>query len=173
MTEYVGIKPVKFNQLKLSYDDDKTEISISHLYALFVQAGVEQNAHSVPETALMDMKKENDIKENKNKEDMVKSFADKLRQRSGSGNSIEHVSGYLGRKTAQSAKKNMDSLASNIQRYYSINSEENLEESEILELCSFYGKIIDQYLLEPAGGIPDDLSNQYKLIATKYQKTCR
>ncbi len=173
MTEYVGIKPVKFNELKLSYDDDKTAISISHLYALFVQAGAEQNAHSVPETAQMNIKKENDIKENKNKEDMVKSFADKLRQRSGSGNSIENVSKYLGRRTAQSAKKNMDSLASNIQRYYSINSEENLEESEILELCSFYGKIIDQYLLDPAGGIPDDLSNQYKLIATKYQKTCR
>lgn len=105
MTEYVGIKSVKFNELKLSYDDGKTAISISHLYALFVQARAEQNAHSVPETALMDMKKENDIKENKNKEDMVKSFADKLRQRSGSGNSIEHVSRYLGRRTAQSAKK--------------------------------------------------------------------
>ena len=99
--------------------------------------------------------------------------AEKLRNRSGSVNSLEKVSAYLVTRTAQNAKKNMDNLASNIQRYYSIHIEEDLKESEILDLCSFYGKIIDQYLLNPSDGISDDLSNEYKLYVKRYQKTCR
>ncbi len=134
--QYFNIETVKFNYLKLEYDDDRTEISISHLYALFVQAGVEESMHPLPDAGQMD----------KNRENMVKDFAAKLRDRSGSENILEKVSTYLITKTAQNAKKNMDNLASNIQRYYSINSEEKLEEQEILELCSFYGKIIVQEL---------------------------
>ena len=160
--EYFDINLTKSNCLKIGSDNDKIEIKISHLYALFVQAGIEESTH--PTAA---------GQADKNRVNMVKDFAEKLRNRSGSVNSLEKVSAYLVTRTAQNAKKNMDNLASNIQRYYSIHIEEDLKESEILDLCSFYGKIIDQYLLNPSDGISDDLSNEYKLYVKRYQKTCR
>lgn len=163
LKQYFGIELEKLNCLRLAYDDDRTEISISHLYALMVQAGVEENARKTANTGQID----------ENRENIVKDFAAKLRDRSGSGNLLEKVSTYLVTKTAQNAKKNMDNLASNIQRHYSINSEEKLEESEILELCSFYGKIIDQYLINPSQRLADDLNNGYKLYVQRYQNTCR
>lgn len=150
----------KCHCLKLAYDTGKTEIDISYLYALLVQAGLEESGQHV-NTAQTDNDREN----------LVKDFAAKLRDRSKTENSIETVSGYLITKTAQNFKKNMDSLASNIQRYYSINREENLNESEILELCDFYGKIIDQYVVEPSVEISEDLSEEYKRLVKKYKKT--
>ena len=109
----------------------------------------------------------------KNREEQIKEFASKLRIRNGENLSLEKVSTYLVTKNAQNAKKNMDNLASNIQRYYSIHIEEKLEESEIEDLCNFYGKIIDIFLVDSLGTISTDLGNEYKFIVKRYQKTCQ
>ncbi len=161
--KFFDFKSKEFNHLKITYDSKITVINISHLYALFVQAGIEENVSYVANTE----------QANKNKEDMVKDFAAKLRERSGAGNQLEKVSKYLATKTAQNAKKNMENLASNIQRYYSIHTDENLGEAEILDLCIFYGKIIEQYLINSSDGISEDLHNEYKAIVKKYQITCK
>ena len=104
---------------------------------------------------------------------MVKSFASKLRNRTEPGLSLERVSSYLITKTAKNAKENMDSLASNIQRFYTIHGEEKLEEAEITSLCIFYGKILDIYLQNPTENISDDLSEEYKSLVKKYVRTCQ
>ena len=130
---------------------------------MFVQAALDENAG--------DLTNSEDLA--RTKEEIVKEFASKIRNRAEQIFFCEKVSAYLVIKTAQNAKKNMDSLAINIQRYYTKNREEKLEESEILNLCSFYGKIVDTYLVDPAGEISDELSNEYKLIVKKYRKTCQ
>lgn len=138
-------------------DGSKTKIDISHIYALLIQKG----------------EKEEDNfrrKEVKDKEGLVKEFAAKLRERSESELPFEKASGYLKTKTAKNAKTQMDSLASNIQRYYSLHGEERLEEAEISELCGFYGKVMDVFLDNPSNDIPEDWLNEYKTIVKKYQK---
>ena len=67
----------------------------------------------------------------------------------------------------------MDNLAYNIQQYYSVHTDEKLEEVEISNLCEFYGKIIDIYIINQAEEISEDLINEYKLIYKKYRKTCQ
>ena len=107
------------------------------------------------------------------REEMVTAFASKLRSRVKKVNEIEKVSQYLVNKTAENTEKNMNNLASNIQRYYSLHGEEKLEEEEVLELCSFYGKIVDIYLENPQNEISEELSREYKLVVKKYLQVCQ
>lgn len=161
--QYLGIQVEKLNYLKLEYDDEVREINISYLYGSLVQASTEWNAGYLADSVDIERKKE----------DMVKEFASKLRDRKGDGSGKEKVSTYLITKTAQNAKKNMDNLAYNIQQYYSVHTDEKLEEVEISNLCEFYGKIIDIYIINQAEEISEDLINEYKLIHKKYRKTCQ
>lgn len=146
--------------LDLQYDDDKTSINISYLYAMLIQEG-EKEEDNFPK------------KERKDKEGLVKEFAAKLRERTKTELPLEKVSTYLKTKTAKRAKSQMDNLASNIQRYYSMHGEERLEEAEVSELCGCYGKIIDVFLENPANDIPEDAANEYKWLVKKYQKACQ
>ena len=100
-------------------------------------------------------------------------FSSKLREWTEKESTVESVSRYLVNKSAENAKRNLDNLASNIQRYYSIHKEERLEEPKIMELCGLYGKILDFYVVDPAAKISDELSEEYKRFYQKYQMTCQ
>ena len=145
--------------------------SISNIYALLVQAGVEESGGYTenPESSENFDNKEIDEKE---LERLVREFAAKLRERTEEILPLEKVSSYLITKTAQNAKKQMDILASNIQQYYSIHTEEELTEAEISNLCSFYGEVIKVYLINPARTISEQLHNEYKIIYQNNQKVC-
>ncbi len=152
-------RSIEFNSLIVRYGEKKEKINISQLYALLVQEGMNQYAHG-------------NTYESAKKVDEVRSFAARLRERGSSDILVGAVSKYLVNKSAENAKKNMDSLALNIQRYYSRNKEEVLEENEINELCALYGKIMDEYLKNPKAEISDRLCKEYKYIVNKYKNTC-
>lgn len=162
MSEHFGIHDVKFDCLELETDGVRKKISISHLYALLVQGSVKESAELLKDNWPLNGKKE----------EMVKEFASKLREKSAFELPLEKVVLYMVTKTAENAKKNLDNLASNIQRYYSMHLDERLQEPEIQDLCEFYGKIIDAYIINPLLNIPDELSEKYKQVAKRYQKVC-
>ncbi|NBH83161.1 hypothetical protein D7X88_10500 [bacterium C-53] len=161
LKEFFGIQLEKPDYLKLKYEDGKSEISISRLYALLVQAGVDREEN----ISVQDGKSD--------RERLVKEFATKLRDRTGAEVPLERVSSYLVTKTARNAKSHMDNLASNIRRYYSMHMEERLEEVQISELCSYYGKILDIFLINPVEEVSEDLCREYKTVVKRYQKTCQ
>ena len=163
LKEYFAIEIDKLNIFKFEYDNMEIEVNISDLYALLVNAALGGNA----EFAVKDEFFSGD------KEELVKAFAAKLRERTEDSTILLNVSAYLIKKTAQNAKNNMDCLASNIQRYYSMNREDKLEEREINVLCSVYGKIIDTYLVSHAEIISEELHSEYKLMVKRYKKTCQ
>lgn len=152
---------VEFDSFSTDYDGIVKEISVSHLYALLIQEGIEYNS---------------DIQANKNmamKDGELTRFAGKLRERTEKEIPVEPVSRYFVNRSAENAKKNLDNLASNIQRYYSIHKEERLEEPEIMELCGIYGKVLDIYMMDPAAKISDELNDEYKKFYQKYEMTCQ
>ena len=159
---HLGIEITGLECLQLEFDSGIDKIDICDIYALLVHGGVVDEIARKEENA-----------EGQDKGEMVKSFASKLRNRTEPGLSLERVSSYLITKTAKNAKENMDSLASNIQRFYTIHGEEKLEEAEITSLCIFYGKILDIYLQNPTENISDDLSEEYKSLVKKYVRTCQ
>ena len=169
--DYLAVEPVKLNILNLKYDSGKSKIDISNIYALLVRAGVEESGGYTenPESSENFDNKEIDEKE---LERLVREFAAKLRERTEEILPFEKVSSYLITKTAQNAKKQMDILASNIQQYYSIHTEEELTEAEISNLCSFYGEVIKVYLINPARTISEQLYNKYKNVLQNNQKVC-
>lgn len=152
---------VEFDSFRIAYDDIDKEVCISHLYALLIQEGIQYNM---------------DIQANKYmvaKDRELTLFSSKLREWTEKESTVESVSRYLVNKSAENAKRNLDNLASNIQRYYSIHKEERLEEPKIMELCGLYGKILDFYVVDPAAKISDELSEEYKRFYQKYQMTCQ
>lgn len=169
--DYLAVEPVKLNILNLKYDSGKSKIDISNIYALLVRAGVEESGGYTenPESSENFDNKEIDEKE---LERLVREFAAKLRERTEEILPFEKVSSYLITKTAQNVKKQMDKLASNIQQYYSIHTEEELTEAEISNLCSFYGEVIKVYLINPARTISEQLYNKYKNVLQNNQKVC-
>lgn len=158
--EYLKMEPDDMGSLKLAYDNGKKEIAISRIYALLIEAA-ENESNAV-------------TSHNKQRrEELVAAFVSKLRSRVKYVTSIKKVSRYLVIKTAENAKENMNSLASNIQRYYSLHEEEMLEETQISELCSFYESIVDIYMENPKKEISDALSDTYKLMVKEYLKVCQ
>lgn len=160
--EYLGMELGEIGRHKLENDNVKAAIDISDIYALLVEAAVQGNEPNAI-TSYDEQKRE----------EMVKAFASKLRNREGKVTEIENVSRYLVNKTAENAERNMNRLASNIQRYYSLHEEEKLEEEEILGLCGFYGKIVDVYLKNHQNEISEELNREYKLVIKKYLKVCQ
>lgn len=160
--KYLKMESDDMGSLKLAYDNGKKEIAISRIYALLIEAATQGNEAN----ALISYDKQN-------REEMVAAFASKLRSRVKDVTSIRKVSRYLVIKTAENAKENMNRLASNIQRYYSLHEEEILEETQISELCSFYESIVDIYLENPKKEISDALSDTYKLMVKEYLKVCQ
>lgn len=151
---------VRFDSFAIDCDGVKRKINISHLYALLVQNGVKYS---------------DDMQRNTNaavKERELSLFAAKLRERTEKETVVEPVSSFLKNKSADNARKNLDNLASNIRRYYSMHREERMEEPEIMELCDLYGRILDIYIRNPALNISDKMSDEYKKFYNQYQKTC-
>lgn len=157
--EYLEMESDDMGSLKLAYDNDKKEIAISRIYALLIEAGAQGNEPNALTSH-----------DERKREEMVKAFASKLRNRVEKVTEIESVSRYLINKTAENAEGNINRLASNIQRYYSLHKEDKLEEVDILELCRFYGKIVDVYLEDPQNEISEELNNEYKFMTKKYLK---
>lgn len=160
--EYLGMESGDMGNLKLGYDNDKAAIDICCIYARLVEEAAQGNETN----ALM-----SDYEQKR--AEMVTAFASKLNSRVERVLEVENVSRYLVNKTAENAEKNMNRLASNIQRYYSLHKEEKLEEKEALELCGFYGKIVDIYLENPQNEISEELNREYKLVIKKYLKVCQ
>lgn len=72
--------------------------------------------------------------------------------------------GYLKTGTAKNAKNNLEILAERIQRYIG----ENKKEPDGFNgeaLCDLYGKVLDIYLSEEEGQLPETLRNEYKRMA--------
>lgn len=124
--------------LQCGDEEKKREVNISQLYGLLVQACVR---NFEDEQTRMNYAR---------KGEAVKGFLTKLKEKSDAEIPQKVVSIYLRNKSVENVKMNMDNLASNIQRYYSEHTEENLKESELKELHNFYGKIMDNYIDEPA-----------------------
>ena len=104
---------VEFDSFRIAYDDIDRKVNISHLYALLIQEGIQYNM---------------DIQANKYmvaKDRELTLFSSKLREWTEKESTVESVSRYLVNKSAENAKRNLDNLASNIQRYYSIHKEES------------------------------------------------
>ncbi|MCI8426790.1 MAG: hypothetical protein HFJ03_04480 [Lachnospira sp.] len=81
----------------------------------------------------------------------------------------QKASSYLKTATAANAKKNLEYLAANIQRYIGENKKEpyglNTE-----ALCDLYGKVLKLYLSNENEQIPDELRNDYKQMAAIQSK---
>lgn len=81
----------------------------------------------------------------------------------------QKASSYLKTATAANAKKNLEYLAANIQRYIGENKKEpyglNIE-----ALCDLYGKVLKLYLSNENEQIPDELRNDYKRMAAIQSK---
>ncbi len=81
----------------------------------------------------------------------------------------QKASSYLKTATAANAKKNLEYLAANIQRYIGENKKEpyglNTE-----ALCDLYGKVLKLYLSNENAQIPDELRNDYKRMAAIQSK---
>lgn len=150
--EHSDDKLIRFHTLILQYDEagNKREIDVSQMYGLLVQASLN----------------------NGRKGEEMQNFISKLRKRVDFDTPLRSVSTYLVKKTAENAKVNMDNLASNIQRYYSKYTGEQLEESEITVLSDFYSKIMDLYVQNPKIIISDVLSEEYKEVVYRFKKTC-
>lgn len=160
--EYLEMESDDMGSLKLAYDNDKKEIAISRIYALLIEAATQGNE---PNASMSH--------DEQKREEMVMAFASKLRSRVKGETEIKKVSRYLVIKTAENAMSNMNRLASNIQRYYSLHEEEMLKEAQISELCSFYENIVNIYLENPKKEISDVLSDMYKLVVKEYLKVCQ
>lgn len=154
-------KTVKFDPFVINYDGMRRVISISRLYAQLIREGIQH-----PVNAKRD---ENGV----NKEEELVRFATKLRERTDKYFPLEVVSSYLINKTAENIKRQLERLASNIQRYYSIHRDEQLEEAEIMLLCDLYGRVLDLYVESPGMNIPDEMNDKYKNLYNKYRKTCQ
>lgn len=154
-------RKIKFDLFIIDYNGVKREINISRLYAHLIREGVKYH---------------DSVKLNVNgvsKAEELRKFAARLQERTDKEISLEPVSRYLVNKTADNMKKQLDKLASNIQRYYSTHREERLEEPEIMELCELYGRVLDQYEENPSAGISNTMSDEYKSMYSKYQMTCQ
>lgn len=154
-------KTVKFDPFIIEWDEIGRNIYISRLYARLIRQGMLYHAN---------------IKKNANgviKEEELRIFVDRLRERTYKEIPLETVSRYLINKTAENIKKQLDRLASNIQRYYSMHREERLEEAEVMQLCDLYGRILDLYVENPGMNISDEMNDEYKSFYIKYRKTCQ
>ncbi len=147
--EYLGMELEDAGKLQLMYDSDKTEIDISRMYALLVEAAVHGK---------------------QNREEMKQVFDSKMRNQVEKAPEIETVARRLNKKTAKYIEENLSKLASNIQRYYSLHREEELEEDDIVELCSFYDKILDVYFTNPQDDLSEELIREYRYVRDKYNK---
>lgn len=154
-------KKVKFDSFMIDYDGIRREINISRLYAQLISVGMSYYVNA--------QKDANGVI----KEEELMIFAAKLRERANRRISLEIVSSYLINKTAENIKRQLDKLASNIQRYYSIHGDERLGESEIMQLCDLYGRVLDLYVENPNMNIPDEMSEEYKIFYQKYRRTCQ
>lgn len=154
-------KKVKFDSFMIDYDGIRREINISRLYAQLISVGMSYYVNAQKDT--------NGVI----KEEELMIFAAKLRERANRRISLEIVSSYLINKTAENIKRQLDRLASNIQRYYSIHGDERLGESEIMQLCDLYGRVLDLYVENPNMNIPDEMSEEYKIFYQKYRRTCQ
>lgn len=160
--DYLKIQSEGMGSLKLAYDKDKTEIEISRIYALLLETAVLGNEPNV--LVGYDEQK---------REEMVKVFASKLKDQVEKETKLEAVAKRLNKKTAEYIEGNLNKLASNIQRYYSLHREEKLGEADIIELCGFYGKILDVYLVNPQDDLSEELIQEYRNVRDKYDKVCQ
>ena len=149
--EYLEMESGDIGRHRLECEDDKITVDISSIYALLVEAAMQ---------------------EGQNREKMEQAFASKLRNRVEKVPEIEVVVKRLSKKTAKYIEENLSKLVSNIQRYYSLYREEKLEEDDIIELCNFYGKILDVYLTNPQDDLPEELIQEYRNVRDKYNKVC-
>ena len=160
--EYFGEKLDGVESLKLAYNKDKEIIEISRTYALLVEAALQEREPNV----LMS-------RDEKKREEMVEVFAAKLMYRVEKVPELERVSKYFVTKTAKNAEVNMSNLASNIQRYYSLHRDENMNKDDFVALRDLYRKIMDIYWENPQNEISDEVNNQYKKLRNKYDKVCQ
>lgn len=159
--DYLGMEG-DMESLKLMYDEGKTEISIINIYALLVEAATRERSSDVSVS-----------RDEKRREKMLKAFTDKLTIRVEKAPTLKTVSAYLNSMAAKNVKIQMSSLASNIQRYYSLHWEENMSNSDIIELCDFYNKILDVYLENPQENLSQELIRGYENIRIKYDGVCQ
>lgn len=160
--EYFGEKLDGVESLKLAYNKGKEIIEISRTYALLVEAALQEREPNV----LMS-------RDEKKREEMVEVFAAKLMYRVEKVPELERVSKYFVTKTAKNAEVNMSNLASNIQRYYSLHRDENMNKDDFVALRDLYRKIMDIYWENPQNEISDEVNNQYKKLRNKYDKVCQ
>lgn len=160
--EYLQKKSDHMGSLKLAYDEGEGKIEISRIYARVIEMAAQEREPGV--LASRDEKK---------REEMIKAFSGKLIDRVEKIPELEKVSKYFVIKTAKNAEANMSSLASNIQRYYSLHREDNIKKTDVLALCDLYKKILDVYWENPQKEISYEVNYKYKEIRNKFDKVCR
>lgn len=160
--EYLKKDLDNMGSLKLEYDEGKAEISIINVYALLVEAAAQERNPDVLVS-----------RDEKRREKMLKAFTDKLTLRVEKAPALKTVSAYLNSTAAKNVKMQMSSLASNIQRYYSLHLEESMNNSDIIELRDFYNKILDVYLENPQDNLSRELIQEYENIRNKYDGVCQ
>ncbi|MDE7322636.1 MAG: hypothetical protein K2N73_07845 [Lachnospiraceae bacterium] len=141
------------DKLRYFYYGDNAAINISDIYAQLFDTNI-----------LL-------AKTRKKTKTMVEEFAAKLRgtskERDGKNN-YEKVSLYLMTQTAKNAKKNLDTLASNVNHSFSA-SNEKLGEKMVKELSDFYRSIIEIYQRDNEEVLPAKLLEEYKEIMRTMQ----
>ncbi len=160
--EYLKKELDDMENLKLVYDEGEGEVLISRIYALLVEAATQERDSNVLSS-----------RDEKRREKMLKAFTDKLTTRVDKVPARKTVSEYLNSMAAKNVKMQMSSLASNIQRYYSLHSEEKMNETDMIEMCDFYNKILDVYLENPQGNLSEELIREYEKIRNKYDIVCQ
>lgn len=160
--DYLDMESDDMGTLNLAYDDGKEKIQISLIYAHLLEAAVQERKPDV--STNLNEKKRNE---------MIKAFNDKLTTLAERVPELESVSKYLITKTAKNAEANMSSLASNIQRYYSLHRDEKISDTDVLELCDLYGNIMSIYWKNPQHIISEKLLGKYKLLRNRFDKVCQ
>lgn len=74
------------------------------------------------------------------------------------------ASAYLKTATAENAKRNLEILAERIQRYIGENQKEP-DGFQREALCDLYGKVLDIYISDEKGQLPEILRKEYKRMA--------
>lgn len=82
----------------------------------------------------------------------------------------ETVATYLGKRSAQNAKKNLDNLISHIRRYYWENPEDDILHLNKEKLRDCYSKVLDVYIKDPTKEVSKELCGEYRETVKEYSK---
>lgn len=139
-------------------DEEKERIDISQVYAKLFDAGIQNQQ----------LQKE--LEEHRQRGEFVQEFRKKLTEFPTSWNYLElNVSSYLKNITADNAKKNLDNLAMNVQRYIG-EHQKSPTSLDVDGLCNLYSRVIELFIQDKRMELSNELREEYKRLVNVQQE---